>query len=135
MALENFGCGSSREHAAWALLDFGVRVVIAPSFAEIFTNNCFKTGVLPLVLGDAEVERVIAYAGTGQEVCVDLARQTVALGGGDPIPFEIDPERKAALLEGRDDIKNTLEHAEAISAFEAGMFDETPWLRRAAGRG
>ncbi len=127
---ENFGCGSSREHAVWALEDFGFRVVIAPSFADIFFNNCFKNGVLPIVLDAAKVDTLFkaVEATPGYQLKVDLVAQTVATPAGDSWSFEVDAFRKHCLLEGLDDIGLTLQHAEAIRAYEARRLSEAPWL-------
>jgi 3-isopropylmalate/(R)-2-methylmalate dehydratase small subunit len=132
IAGENFGCGSSREHAPWALLDFGIRSVIAPSFADIFYNNCFKNGVLPVVLPSEEVARLMAEAEQGANAVftVDLAAQQVMTPDGRRVPFEIDPFRKHCLLHGLDDIAQTLEKAVSIQAFEARQRAEQPWLYR-----
>ncbi len=129
---ENFGCGSSREHAPWALLDFGFRVLLAPSFADIFFNNCFKNGILPLVLDAKVVEDLFARA-TGEtplQIRVDLAAQTLTptLGAGTPIPFEVDAGSKQRLLAGLDDIGVTLEEVETIGAYEERRRREVPWL-------
>ena len=126
----NFGCGSSREHAPWALLDFGIRCVIAPSFADIFFNNCFKNGILPIVLPAAEVEALTRAAETnsGAAFTVDLPAQTITAPGGHSIGFDIDPFRKDCLLGGLDDIGLTLRKAAAIDAFEARQRAEAPWL-------
>lgn len=128
IAGENFGCGSSREHAPWALLDFGIRCVIAPSFADIFFNNCFKNGILPIVLPRAECEALMADAETGANarIIVDLAAQTVSRPDGEAYGFEIDPFRKRCLLEGLDDIGLTLEKSLSIDAYEART-DAEPW--------
>jgi 3-isopropylmalate/(R)-2-methylmalate dehydratase small subunit len=127
---ENFGCGSSREHAPWALLDFGIRCVIAPSFADIFFNNCFKNGILPVVLPAEQVEAMMAMAerGANATFTVDLERQEIALPDGCTIPFEVDPFCKACLLGGLDDIGLTLRKAEKIASFEARQQAEQPWL-------
>ena len=127
---ENFGCGSSREHAVWALLDDGFRVVIAPSFADIFFNNCFKNGVLPVVLPAATVEALFAAttATPGYALRVDLQAQRIEAPGLDAIKFEIDPFRKDCLLRGLDDIGLTLQHADAIRAFEDRHRQAAPWL-------
>jgi 3-isopropylmalate/(R)-2-methylmalate dehydratase small subunit len=127
---ENFGCGSSREHAVWALEDFGFRVVIAPSFADIFFNNCFKNGVLPIVLDAAKVDALFKAVETtpGYQLKVDLVAQTVATPARDSWGFEVDAFRKHCLLEGLDDIGLTLQHAEAIRAYEARRLSEVPWL-------
>ncbi|MBC7801929.1 MAG: 3-isopropylmalate dehydratase small subunit [Gemmatimonadaceae bacterium] len=122
IAHENFGCGSSREHAPWALLDFGIRCVIAPSFADIFHTNCFKNGILPVVLPRELCDLLIddAQMGGNARVTIDLARQVVARPNGEEIPFEIDAFRKHLLLNGLDDIDQTLLRAPAIDAYEAG---------------
>jgi 3-isopropylmalate/(R)-2-methylmalate dehydratase small subunit len=127
----NFGCGSSREHAPWALLDYGFRAIIAPSFADIFFNNCFKNGLLPIVLSMGEVDRLFdeTAAFPGFRLTVDLERQTVATANGAAVfAFEIEPFRKHCLLNGLDDIGLTLGHAEEIRAFEAKHKAEQPWL-------
>jgi len=131
LARENFGCGSSREHAPWALLDYGFRCVIAPSFGDIFFNNCFKNGLLPVVLTDAEVDRIFhdVAAFPGFRLTVDLAQQVVAYPDSSrAFRFEIDPFRKHSLLNGLDEIGLTLRHAEKIRAFEARRKAEQPWL-------
>ena len=126
---ENFGCGSSREHAPWALQDYGFRVIIAPSFADIFFNNCFKNGLLPIVLDSAIVDRLFAEAnGVGYQLEVDLAKQLITTKYGERIPFEIEPTRKHRLLNGLDDIGLTLQHADAIHAYEERRREEAPWL-------
>jgi 3-isopropylmalate/(R)-2-methylmalate dehydratase small subunit len=126
---ENFGCGSSREHAPWALLDQGLTCVIAPSFADIFYNNCFKNGLLPVTLPREVVDRLIGQAGGPNHVfTVDLAAQTVTAPDGKVHKFEIDQGRKGSLLAGLDDIGETLEHAGAISAFEEKRKLAQPWL-------
>ncbi len=125
---ENFGCGSSREHAPWALADYGIRVIIAPSFADIFHNNCFKNGLLPIVLDPDVVDRLFKEVGPGYELSVDLDSQTIAQPDGTKIPFDIDPSRKERLLKGLDDIALTLEFAEDIRSYEARWREESPWL-------
>jgi 3-isopropylmalate/(R)-2-methylmalate dehydratase small subunit len=130
IAGENFGCGSSREHAPWALLDFGIRSVIAPSFADIFHNNCFKNGMLPIALPAAEVERLMADARAGASLAIDLAKQLVTRPDGETIAFEIDPFDKACLLEGLDEIGLTLQKAPMISTFEVAQRATQPWLWR-----
>ncbi len=130
-ARENFGCGSSREHAPWALLDYGFRCVIAPSFGDIFFNNCFKNGLLPVVLKDAEVDRIFhdVAAFPGFRLTVDLAQQRVSYpDASQTFGFEIDPFRKHCLLNGLDDIGLTLRHADKIRDFEARRRREHPWL-------
>ncbi|MGH6719634.1 MAG: 3-isopropylmalate dehydratase small subunit [Alphaproteobacteria bacterium] len=132
IAGDNFGCGSSREHAPWALLDFGIRCVIAPSFADIFFNNCFKNGILPVVLPRAVVDGLVAQAeqGTNAIFTVDLDAQTVSGPDGVAHRFEIDPFRKRCLLEGLDDVGLTLRKKAAIDAFEARQRAAEPWLYR-----
>jgi len=131
LARRNFGCGSSREHAPWALLDYGFRALIAPSFADIFYNNCCKNGLLPIVLSSHEVDRLFAdtAAFPGFSLTVDLDRQTVATPDGSLVfGFEIEPFRKHCLLNGLDDIGLTLTHADEIRAFEAKRLAAQPWL-------
>ena len=130
IAFENFGCGSSREHAPWALLDFGIRCVIAPDFADIFHNNCFKNGILPVRLPREVCEALMddARLGGNARLTVDLERQVVVRPSGEEIPFEVDPLRKHLLLTGLDDIGQTLQHAGAIDSFEARRKTEQPWL-------
>jgi 3-isopropylmalate/(R)-2-methylmalate dehydratase small subunit len=129
---ENFGCGSSREHAPWALEDYGFQCVIAPSFADIFFNNCFKNGVLPVVLPAAKVEELFAamYANDGFTLAVDLAAQSVITPAGETIAFEVDSFRKHCLLNGLDDIDLTLQDADDIRLFEAKWQQKSPWLFR-----
>lgn len=129
---ENFGCGSSREHAVWALEDAGFRVVIASSFADIFFNNCFKNGVLPIVLDAGVLETLFqdVEASDGYRLLVDLEQQTITRPGGETIPFQVDAFRKYCLLNGLDDIGLTLQHADAIKAYEAKRSQEAPWLFR-----
>jgi 3-isopropylmalate/(R)-2-methylmalate dehydratase small subunit len=121
VAGRNFGCGSSREHAPWALHDYGIRSVIAPSFGDIFRNNCYQNGMLPVQLPEETVREIMerAKAKEGMQVTVDLARQTVTLDDGYSASFEIDPFRKHSLLEGLDDIGLTLQHEPAIAGFES----------------
>ncbi|MBT8446919.1 MAG: 3-isopropylmalate dehydratase small subunit [Gammaproteobacteria bacterium] len=130
LARKNFGCGSSREHAPWALDDYGFRSVIAPSFADIFFNNSFKNGLLPIVLTEAEVDELFQemYANEGYELSIDLAAQTVTTPGGKMMNFEIDEFRKHCLLNGLDDIGLTLADADAIRAYEQRRAGEAPWL-------
>ncbi len=130
VAGENFGCGSSREHAPWALLDFGIRAVIAPSFADIFHGNCFKNGILPVVLPQEQVDALMADAEKGENarITVDLEAQTVTGADGTAYPFEVDAFRKRCLLEGLDDIGLTMEKAAAIDAFEDRASRERPWV-------
>jgi len=130
----NFGCGSSREHAPWALLDFGIRCIIAPSFADIFYNNCFKNGILPIVLPQEDVDKLMddANRGANATVTVDLENQTITGPDGGEIRFEIDPFRKHCLLNGLDDIGLSLEKVDAIAAHETKRRAATPWLDPAA---
>lgn len=130
LARKNFGCGSSREHAPWALEDYGFRAIIAPSFAEIFYNNCFKNGLLPIVLSEAQVETLFneLYADEGYQLTVDLGRQVVIKADGTEWPFEIDDFRKHMLYNGLDEIGLTLQEADAIKAFEAKQQAALPWL-------
>ena len=127
---ENFGCGSSREHAPWALEDFGFRCIIAPSFADIFYNNCFKNGILPIVLEAELVDRLFEemYATEGYELTIDLHAQLVHTHHGDQIEFEVDAFRKHCLLHGLDDIDLTLEYADVIRAHEQQWRQKSPWL-------
>jgi 3-isopropylmalate/(R)-2-methylmalate dehydratase small subunit len=127
---ENFGCGSSREHAPWALLDFGIRVVIAPSFADIFYNNCFKNGILPIVLPQEDADKLMddASRGANATVTVDLETQTINGPDGGTISFDIDPFRKHCLANGLDDIGLTLEKAASIDAFEKQAAAARPWV-------
>jgi 3-isopropylmalate/(R)-2-methylmalate dehydratase small subunit len=129
LARENFGCGSSREHAPWALADYGFRVILAPSFADIFFSNCFKNGILPVVLPGGTVERLFALAGGHKalEMAVDLPAQTLSTAG-EVIGFAVDPFRKHCLIEGLDDIGLTLQHLDAIRAFEERRRAAAPWL-------
>ena len=130
LARENFGCGSSREHAPWALEDYGFRCIIAPSYADIFYNNCFKNGVLPIVLDAAVVGRLFEemYASEGYELTIDLQQQEVRTPSGESFSFEVDEFRKHCLLHGLDDIALTLESAAAIRAYEQRWREQSPWL-------
>ncbi len=130
IAFENFGCGSSREHAPWALLDFGIRCVIAPDFADIFNNNCFKNGVLPVRLPREICEKLMddAKMGGNARITVDLERQVVVRPNGEEIPFQVDPLRRHLMLNGLDDIGQTLQHGSAIDGFEARQRAAQPWL-------
>ena len=130
VAGENFGCGSSREHAPWALQDFGIRSIVAPSFADIFYSNCFKNGILAVVLPAEDVDKLMDHAGRGANavLSVDLERQTITGPDGGEIRFEIDPFQKHCLLEGLDDIDLTLEKEQAITDFEVKHRAATPWL-------
>ena len=128
---ENFACGSSREHAVWALMDFGIKVVIAPSFADIFYNNSFKNGLLPIALDNDLVEQMFKQLGDGEDyqLSVDLEKQVVSHASGIEMKFEIDEFRKHCLLNGLDDIGLTMQHADTIKAFEQQYYDKQPWLR------
>ena len=130
LARENFGCGSSREHAVWALNDFGIRVLLAPRFADIFFNNCFKNGLLPITLSSELIEQLFNEVGynPGYTLTVDLPSQTIRSSTGMSMSFEIDATRKHRLLEGLDDIGITLKNAERIRAYEARQRIATPWL-------
>ncbi len=130
LARENFGCGSSREHAPWALEDYGFRAIIAPSFADIFYNNCFKNGLLPIVLSAEVVDRLFmaTEASEGYRLVVDLADQTVTTPAGESYPFDVDAERKHRLLNGLDDIGLTLQLTDRIQAYEALRKARAPWL-------
>ena len=130
LARANFGCGSSREHAPWALEQFGFRALIAPSYADIFFNNCFKNGVLPIVLPADQVSRLFdEVAGfVGYQLTIDLPRQVIVKPDGSEIPFDVQPFRKYCLVNGFDDIGLTLRHADKIRAFEAERLARQPWL-------
>ena len=130
LARKNFGCGSSREHAPWALEQFGFRALIAPSYADIFFNNCFKNGVLPIALPEHEVVKLFdeVAAFVGYTLTIDLERQIVLKTDGSSLPFEVQPFRKYCLLGGFDDIGLTLRHADKIRAFEAERLLTKPWL-------
>ena len=129
VAGDNFGCGSSREHAPWALLDYGIRCVISTSFADIFYNNCFKNGILPIVLPPDAVEALMKDAenGANARLTVDLESQTVTGADGTAYPFEMDPHRKHCLLNGLDDIGLTMEKSSAIDRFEKATAESRPW--------
>lgn len=130
VAGENFGCGSSREHAPWALLDFGIRAVIAPSFADIFFNNCFKNGILPIILPQEEIDQLMddAAKGANAVLTVDLEAQEITRPDGSVLGFEVDAFKKECLLNGLDDIGLTLKKATAIDAFEKSYGASAPWL-------
>ena len=130
LARKNFGCGSSREHAPWALQQYGFRALIAPSYADIFFNNCFKNGVLPIVLPEHRVAKLFdeVAAFVGYRLTIDLERQVVIVPGGEEIAFDVEPFRKYCLLGGYDDVALTLRHADKIRAFEAERLLKQPWL-------
>ena len=136
LARKNFGCGSSREHAPWALDQYGFRSVIAPSFADIFFNNCFKNGLLPIVLGESQVSALFdeVAAFPGYQLTIDLERQVVVRPQGQEIPFEVQPFRKFCLLNGFDDIGLTLRQSDKIKAFEALRLAQKPWLAHTLSR-
>ena len=135
IARANFGCGSSREHAPWALLDYGFKCVIAPSFADIFFNNCFKNGILPIVLSDDEVEQLFGecYESEGYRIEVDLDSQKIKTSAGTECSFEVDSFRKHCLLNGLDDIGLTLEDADDIGKYESQWKEKSPWLFAVSG--
>jgi 3-isopropylmalate/(R)-2-methylmalate dehydratase small subunit len=135
LARKNFGCGSSREHAPWALDQYGFRAIIAPSYADIFFNNCFKNGLLPIVLGESQVAALFdeVNAFVGYELTIDLERQVVVKPDGKELSFDVQPFRKYCLLGGYDDIGLTLRHADKIRAFEAERLLKKPWLARTLG--
>ncbi len=130
IARRNFGCGSSREHAPWALQQYGFRALIAPSFADIFFNNCFKNGVLPIQLPEHEVSRLFdeVFGFVGYQLTIDLPRQVVVKADGSELPFDIQPFRKYCMVNGFDDIGLTLRHADKIRSFEAERLARMPWL-------
>ena len=136
LARQNFGCGSSREHAVWALQDYGFRAVISPSYADIFHNNCFKNGVLPIVLDADIIERLFkeVAATKGYSLTIDLSAQTVTTPNGDAFRFDVDGFRKYCLLNGLDDIGLTLQHADKIRAYEERRRAEAPWLFQASSK-
>ena len=127
VAGDNFGCGSSREHAPWALLDFGIKVVISTSFADIFYNNCFKNGILPITLSEGEIKEISEYSNRKEEVSVNLADQKIIFGNKE-INFEIDEFKKKCLMEGLDDIALSLEKSEKIASFEKKLKTSKPWI-------
>jgi 3-isopropylmalate/(R)-2-methylmalate dehydratase small subunit len=130
LARDNFGCGSSREHAPWALLDFGIRVILAPSFADIFFNNCFKNGILPVILGQEEIDQLFAYVEgkEGARITVDLGTQEVRIPDGKVVRFRsVDPFRKECMMNGWDDIELTLQHEDKIRSYEEKREDAHPF--------
>ena len=124
---KNFGCGSSREHAPWALLDFGIKCVISPSFADIFYNNCFKNGMLPIILNEKKIEELIQYSKRKENIEINLTEQQIMFGNK-RIQFEIDPFKKECLLNGSDDIALSLKQSEKISSYENKLKQNKPWL-------
>ncbi len=130
VAGDNFGCGSSREHAPWALLDFGIKCVISTSFADIFYNNCFKNGILPIIVSPQQLDMLMedAERGSNATLSVDLETQTIKGPDGGEIKFDIDPDRKHRLLNGIDDIDESLQKSDAIEKFETDMQNSRPWI-------
>jgi 3-isopropylmalate/(R)-2-methylmalate dehydratase small subunit len=124
---KNFGCGSSREHAPWSLLDFGIKCVISPSFADIFYNNCFKNGMLPIILNEKKIEELIQYSERKQSIEINLTEQEIVFGNK-RIKFEIEPFKKKCLLHGLDDIALSLEQSEKISSYENKLKKNKPWI-------
>ena len=127
LAGKNFGCGSSREHAPWALLDFGIKCVISPSFADIFYNNCFKNGMLPIILDEKKIEELVQYSERKENIEINLTEQEIIFGNK-RIKFEIEPFKKKCLLNGLDDISLTLENSEKISSYEENLKKIKPWI-------
>jgi len=127
IAGKNFGCGSSREHAPWALLDFGITCVISSSYADIFYNNCFKNGILPIILGEEKIKELSEYSKRQEEIEIDLKEEKIVFGNNE-VKFEIDAFKKKCLLEGLDDIALSLEKSEKISSFETELKNKKPWI-------
>jgi len=127
LAGKNFGCGSSREHAPWSLLDFGITCVISSSFADIFYNNCFKNGILPIILEENKIKELSEYSKRKEEIAIDLEKETIIFGNNE-IKFEIDAFKKKCLLEGLDDIDLSLEKSEKIISFETELKNKKPWI-------
>ena len=127
LAGKNFGCGSSREHAPWALLDFGIKCVISSSFADIFYNNCFKNGILPIILEEEKIKELSEYANRQEEISIDLQEEKIVYGNNE-LKFEVDPFKKKCLLEGLDDIALSLKKSEKIEKFETNLKNEKPWV-------
>ncbi len=127
IAGKNFGCGSSREHAPWALLDFGITCVISSSYADIFYNNCFKNGILPIVIDEEKIKQISEYSSRKEEIEIDLVNQIIKFGNSE-IKFEIDPFKKKCLLEGLDDIALSLEKTDKIMSFENKLKNSKPWI-------
>jgi len=124
---KNFGCGSSREHAPWALLDFGITCVISSSYADIFYNNCFKNGILPIILKEEKIKELSEYSSRKEEISVDLKEQKIIYGNNE-VEFDIDPFKKKCLLEGLDDIALSLEKSDKITSFEKNLKNKKPWI-------
>mgnify|MGYP001320859154 FL=1 len=127
LAGKNFGCGSSREHAPWSLLDFGITCVISSSYADIFYNNCFKNGILPIILGEEKIKELSEYSKRQEEIEIDLKEEKIVFGNNE-IKFEIDAFKKKCLLEGLDDIALSLEKSEKIASFETELKNKKPWI-------
>ena len=127
IAGKNFGCGSSREHAPWALLDFGITCVISSSYADIFYNNCFKNGILPITISEEKIKELAEYSNRKEEISIDLIEQTITFGNNE-IKFEIDDFKKECLIEGYDDIALSLNHKSKIVSFENKIKSERPWI-------
>ena len=127
LARENFGCGSSREHAVWALRDFGIKAVIASSFGDIFYNNCFKNGILPIILVEEKIKELSEYAKRKEEISIDLLEEKIVYGNNE-IKFQIDPFKKKCLIEGLDDIALSLKKSDKIQIFENHLKNEKPWI-------
>ena len=127
IAGKNFGCGSSREHAPWALLDFGITCVISPSFADIFFNNCFKNGILPIILNEDKIKELSEYANRKEEISVDLNEEKIIYGNNE-VTFEVDKFKKKCLLEGLDDIALSLKKSDKIKDFEKNLKNQKPWI-------
>ena len=127
IAGKNFGCGSSREHAPWALLDFGITCVISSSYADIFYNNCFKNGILPIILKEEKIKELSEYSNRKEEISVDLKKQKIIYGNNE-VEFDIDPFKKKCLLEGLDDIALSLEKSDKITSFEKDLKNKKPWI-------
>ena len=127
VAGDNFGCGSSREHAPWALLDYGIKCIISTSFADIFYNNCFKNGILPIILDEEKIKELSEYSNRKEEILVDLNKQVIVYGNNE-IKFEIDPFKKKCLLEGLDDIALSLKKVDKIKTFENSLKTKKPWI-------
>jgi len=124
---KNFGCGSSREHAPWALLDFGITCIISSSYADIFYSNCFKNGILPIILAEEKIKQLSEYSKRKEEISINLAKEKIIFGNSE-INFEVDPFKKKCLLEGLDDIALSLEKIEKITSFEKNLKDKKPWI-------
>ena len=124
---KNFGCGSSREHAPWALLDFGITCVISSSYADIFYNNCFKNGILPIILNEENIKELSEYSNRKEEISIDLREQKITYGNNE-VGFDIDPFKKKCLLEGLDDIALSLEKSDEINSFEKELKNKKPWI-------